>query len=145
LSAYIIVQYKPILYSNPGLVQEFEHRISNLIKVVLKREMTPIHKFNLCILQHGFERFRAGRDEDPVVFAPDCEDWRLAVTEVLLEFWVHLYVLAVVEEEVELDVTVAWAVEEGLVEVIRLRRDCRRIFFTRGVLSVRGPSIRDHK
>ena len=103
--------------------------------MVLEREMTPVHIFNLCILQHGFECFRAGRDEDPVIFAPDCEDRRLAVTEVLLEFWVHLYVLAIVEEEVELDVTVAWAVEERLVEMIRLRRNCLRIFFTRSVLS----------
>jgi hypothetical protein len=59
----------------------------------------------------------------------------LAVTEVLLKFWVHLYVLTIVEEEIKLDVTVAWAVEERLVEMIRLRRNCRRIFFTRGVLS----------
>src|ERR1700683_3499804 len=99
--------------------------------------MTPIHVLNLCILHHRFECFRAWRNEYPVIFAPDCKNGGLVIAEVGVKLGVHIYVLAIVEEEVELDFGISRTIEEGLVEVICFWRNGGWVLFTRCILLYR--------
>jgi hypothetical protein len=59
----------------------------------------------------------------------------LVITEVGVKHGVHVYILAIVEEEVKLDIAVSRAIEEGLVEVICFWRNSRWVLFTGRVLS----------
>ncbi len=47
----------------------------------------------------------------------------LPFSEIFLEYWIEFYVVGIVEKEVELNVHIPWAREQGSVERVSLGRD----------------------
>jgi len=54
----------------------------------------------------------------------------MVIMEVCVECGVHVYILTVIQEEVELDFTVAWTVKEGLIQVVCFWWNCRWVVFS---------------
>ena len=105
----------------PG--EELPHRGGDLFHMGFESEVSGVEKLDGGVWVVALECLGAGRDEVGVVLAPDGEQRRLRFAEVLLEFGVELYVVGVVEEEIELDVHVAGARDQSGVEGVAFGRD----------------------
>ncbi len=108
-------------------LQELVDVPRNFLFVILKGKMSGIQQSQLEFLDILPVCLRAGSVEDNVILAPDGQHRDARRAEVFLELWVQLHVGAVVVEEVKLDVLVAGAFQQRLVEVPRLRRDPLRV------------------
>ncbi len=82
----------------------------------------------------ALERFRARRQEEGIVAAPDGQKARLVRAEVGLEFRIDGDVALVVAEEIELDLVRARTLEIMVVERVSIRGDQGRVRHAVGVL-----------
>lgn len=98
--------------------------------------MPRVQQHQLQILDVAFVRLRAGLDEDLVVLAPDGQDRDLAVAEILLESRVQSHVGGVVLEQADLDLGLALALQQRVVEIIGLRGNVREEGFVRHAVFV---------
>jgi hypothetical protein len=55
----------------------------------------------------ALERFRARRDEERIVLAPDREEARLVLAEIRLERGIQRHIAAVIEQQIQLDIACA--------------------------------------
>src|SRR5580698_6014658 len=96
--------------------EEFSHGGCYFLYVGFEGEVAGVEELHFGVGNVAAEGFRAGRDEVEIKLAPDGEQWRLRLAEVLVEFWVELDVVGVVEEEIELDLDVAGARQQSRVK-----------------------------
>jgi hypothetical protein len=83
-----------------GLGEKLSHGRGDFFDVGLEGEVSCIEELDGGVGVVARKGLGAGRDEEGVVLAPDGEQRRLGLAEVLLEGWVELYVVGVVEDEV---------------------------------------------
>jgi hypothetical protein len=94
-----------------GFGKEVPHGSGYLFEVGFEGEVACVQKLHGGVGVIARRGFRAWRDEERVVLAPDREQRRLRFAEVLLEGRVEFYVVSVVEKEIQLNVHVAGALE----------------------------------
>ena len=97
------------------LAEELPHQLGDLVAVGFQGEVAGVEQVELQRLQVALVRLGPGGGEDLVVLAPDDQHRRLVLAEVLLPLRVERRVAAVAQEQVELDLVVALAVEQELV------------------------------
>src|SRR5262249_25530774 len=81
----------------------------------LKREVAGIKQVIIERLQVTLVGFGSGRRKNLVVLAPNDQHRWLVLTEVFLPLRIQGRVAAVTEEEIELYLVIAWAVEQVLI------------------------------
>lgn len=80
--------------------------------------MSRLKHVHLSFRQILLECLCAGRNKKFVVAAPHREQGDLALTEILMEFWVHLHVVSIIVEQIQLNLAVTGAVEERLIKCV---------------------------
>src|ERR1700744_3104763 len=108
-------------------LKKIPHRRGNLLDVRFKRKVTRIEKMHFGPRDITLVSLRARRDEERIVLAPDRERRRLRVAEEFLEGRIELHVRRIVEEQVELDVFLAFAFQQRRIERVRLGLDRLRM------------------
>ena len=83
-----------------------------------QREVAGIEQLNLRIRIVSPESFRPCRDEIWIMFPPNREQRRLRFSEILLESWIKLYVVGVIEKQIQLDVGIAGPRQQRRIERI---------------------------
>jgi hypothetical protein len=82
--------------------------------------VTSIKKLDCCVRNVAAKSLRARGNEIGVVFSPDGEQRRFPLPEIFVERWVELYVVGIVEEEIQLNVYVAGARQQCCIEGVAL-------------------------
>ena len=82
----------------------------------------------------AFERFGAGRQEERIVLAPDRQERRPMLTEVVLERRIERDIALVVAEQVQLHLVSAGARQIEVVERLAVRRHRRSVGYAVGIL-----------
>ena len=88
--------------------------------------MAGVQKHEFQILDVALEGLGARLDKDLVILAPNGQYRDFAGSQVGLEVRVELHVGLVVLEQAQLDVDLTGALQEGVVELVRLGRDLRQ-------------------
>ena len=97
--------------------EERAYRGRDLVKVRLKCKMTRRQQLDDRARYVSLECTRSRWQEIRVKLSPHGQERRLRGSEVVLELGVELYVVGVVEEEVELDLHVPGSSQESGIEV----------------------------
>ena len=105
------------------LAEEFPHQLGDLVAVRFQREVAGIEQVELQRLQVSLVRLSPCGRKDLVVLAPDDQHRRLVLAEILLPLRIQRRVAAVAEKHVELNLVVAWSVEQELVVGRTVRAD----------------------
>src|SRR5215469_500154 len=100
--------------------------------------MSRVKKLNLRVRYVFLEGFGAWRDEEGVILAPDRQQRRLRLAEIFLEFGIKLHIRCVIQEQVELNVFIAGALEQRRIQRVRLRRNTLGIRRAKRVLPTRS-------
>ena len=87
----------------------------------LQREMTGVKELHHGVRIVALERFGAGRNEEGIVLAPDREERRLVLAELVLEGRIERDVALVVAKQIELHVVRARARKVEIIEVLAVR------------------------
>src|SRR5262245_14252924 len=95
--------------------EEVSHEPSDQVAVAFQREVPGVEQVELYHLEVSLVRLGPGRRKDLVVPAPHNQHRRLVLPEVLLPSRVERRVTAVAQEQVELDLVVALAIQQVLV------------------------------
>ncbi len=111
--------------------------------MAFQREVTGVEKLYLGVWDVAPEGFGARRNKEWVILAPHREKRRPLVPEILLERRVKLHVRRIVEEQVELDVLLAWPSEKRTVERIPVRRNAGEIGDAVGILKQRRFGLQE--
>lgn len=80
--------------------------LRNFFAMAFQGEMSAFYETDLSVGQVAFERLRAGGNERGVVFAPDCQQRRTAVAQILLKLRVKGDVALIVENQIALNFSV---------------------------------------
>src|SRR3954452_3191132 len=105
----------------PPLRQEGTNAVRDFLRVRLQREMTGVKELHQGVRIIALERFGAGRNKEWVVLAPDREERRRVLAEIVLEGRIERDVALVVAEQVELHIVRARARKVEIVEVLAVR------------------------
>src|SRR5262249_54070076 len=103
--------------------EEVADNRGDLARMRFQGKLPGIEKVDGRVGNVAFERFRSGWQEEGIVLAPHCEEWRLVRAEVVLEGRIERDIALVVAEEVELDLICARTSEIEIVEGLTIRRD----------------------
>ena len=104
-------------------VKGVSHEPSDQVPVAFQREVAGVEQVELHRLEVSLVRLGPGRREDLVVPAPHNEHRWLVLPEVLLPLRVERRVTPVAQKQVELDLVVAFAIQQILVRGPAVRRD----------------------
>src|SRR5215472_8477793 len=107
--------------------EEVLHGGSNFYSVCLCRKMAGVKELNLRTRQVFPKSFGSCGNEERIILAPDREQRRLRLAEILLEFRIELYVRGIIQKQIELDVFIAGTLQQSSVQSIGFRRDDLRI------------------
>src|SRR5262245_44151585 len=121
--------------------EEVAHKPSDPIPFAFQREMAGVEQVELERLEVSLVRLGPGRRKDLVVGAPHNQHRRLVLPEVLLPLRVERRVTAIAQEQVELDLVVALAIQQILVRGPAVRRDELGLRDAVGVLPARSLDI----
>src|SRR5262249_1005964 len=66
---------------------------------------------------------RSGREKERIIPAPNGKQRRLGIAEIFLKNWIQGEVRTVIDKEIELDVSIAGALQQSSVQRIGFRRD----------------------
>src|SRR5262249_39462539 len=77
--------------------------IGDFAAMCFKCKVPSVIKMHLALGDIPFERFRAGRKKERIIFAPDRQQWRLVFAEIFLKRRVQCDVVRVILEQIELD------------------------------------------
>src|SRR6476620_10895427 len=99
-----------------------------------ERKVAGIEETHFRAWNVALERLRARRQEERIVLAPERQEGRLVLAEVLLKHRVKLDVALVVAEEIELDFIGAGTGQIEVVERIAVRRHHGRVGYAMRIL-----------
>src|SRR5580704_11224283 len=85
--------------------------------------MSRVVKDDLSVRIITAVSLRPGREKERIVLSPDGESWRAMRAEVLLKLRIKRDVAFVVTDQIELNLSTLWAIEQGLVEKDGFRRN----------------------
>src|ERR1700749_1151020 len=97
--------------------------LGDLLHMRFQGEMSRVIKDDLRRRDILAERLGARRNEERIIFPPSGEQRRLRFAEVLLECRVQFYVARVIEEKVELDLGITWALQQNGIQPVGLGLD----------------------
>jgi hypothetical protein len=117
--------------------KEIADQRSHFGPVGLECEVAGVQQVQLNVLQITLVGRRTIGDEDLVILAPQYEHCRLVLAEVGLPLRIERHIGPVVVEEIELNLLVTGAIEEGLIVSPRVRADERQIRYAMCVLPLR--------
>src|ERR1700759_2198720 len=121
--------------------EEWNDDGGDLVALGLQREMAGIDEVNLGVRIVAAEGFGARRQEERIVLAPDREQVGGMLAEVGLKLGIQRHVRRVVEKQIELDLVIARAVEQRLIQRVGFRRDHRGVMRAMGVLPFGGARL----
>src|SRR5215467_1470504 len=110
------------------------HGGGNFNDMCFEREMSGIEELNLRVRYVFPKCFCSRRNEERIILAPDRQQRRFRLAEIFLKLRIKLYVRAVIQKQIELDLLVPRAFEECRVQRVCLRRHSLRIRYAVGVL-----------
>src|SRR4051812_3357421 len=118
---------RPMLFLLQVLGEESAHRVRDLPAMSFQGEMTRIEQPNFCARNVATECLRAGGEKTSVVLTPDREQWRPARAQEFLILRILLDIGSIICKQVELELVIAGARQQGVVERIAFRRDQRSV------------------
>src|SRR5690242_658008 len=98
--------------------EEVLHRGGNVEHVRLRRKVSSVEELNRRVRKVLPERLCARRNEEGIVLAPDGQEGRLRSTKVLVKCRIQLHIGGVVEEQIQLDLLVPWALQQSRIQRI---------------------------
>jgi hypothetical protein len=87
--------------------EEGTHRRSHLLNMGFQREVARIEELYLRVRIVPLVSLRSRRNEERIVFAPDGQQRRLCLAEILLKRGIKLYIVGVIQKQVELNIHIA--------------------------------------
>jgi hypothetical protein len=106
-----------------GKHQKITDHCRDFVAVRLERKVTGVEETHLRARNVALERLRARRQEEGVVFAPNCQERWLVFAEICLKFRVHGDVVLIVAKEIELDFIRAGARQIEVIKRISVWRN----------------------
>src|SRR5687768_16564194 len=92
------------------LREEFTHQLGDFLSTGFQSEVTGVEQMELERLQISLVGLSTSGREDFIVLAPRNQHGRLVLTEIFLPLGIERRVAAVAEDQVKLDLVVAFAV-----------------------------------
>ena len=93
------------------------------LSIFLERKVTSIQQMDLAVWQILLERLCPVGSKDGIILAPHGQERRLMLPEVLLPLCIALQIGAIVFEEGQLDVGIAWTIQSLLIKRPGIRTD----------------------
>src|SRR5262249_12125253 len=121
--------------------EEVAQEPSDQVPFAFERKVASVEQVELDRLEVALVRLGPGRRKDLVVGAPHNQHPRLVLPKVLLPLRVERRVTAVAQEQVELDLVVALAIQQILVRGPAVRRDELGMRDAVGVLPAGGLDV----
>src|ERR1700722_10774468 len=100
-------------------IEEFLHLRGNLHHMRLQSEMPGVQHLHLRAGNVSSECFCPCGNKKRVVLAPNCKQWRLRFTKILLKCWVEGDVRGVVQKQIQLNIFVSRPLHQRLVQRVR--------------------------
>src|SRR4029079_3367769 len=107
--------------------QELDHCCADFLAVRLEREVARVeqpHFSGWIIPRKGM---RSGREKKRIMLPPDGKCRWPMFPKIFLNAWIELHIVPIVEKQIQLNVLVARACQQGAVEGIGLRRNARLV------------------
>src|SRR5262249_31598161 len=112
--------------------------LCNDLAILLERKVTGIKQMDLTRWQIATKCRRPGRCKDWIILSPHGQQRRLMLAEVLLPLWIAFRIRAIVLEERQLDLGVAWTIQSPLIKGPGIGADMVRLAHPLGILPASG-------